>query len=188
MWGALYLGKDRGVKVTEVEAPKIVSPNDVIIRMHACGICGSDLHTFEYDLPKPIILGHECAGEVSEVGSAVRNVSVGDHVVVDPNFHCGTCRNCRVGRTNICENLVELGVLANGGFAQYLYVPDRFAYKIPNEMDWTTAALAEPLSCVVHGFMKTKFAPGQTAIVYGAGAIGLMWIYLFKKAGARKIR
>jgi threonine dehydrogenase-like Zn-dependent dehydrogenase len=187
MWGALYLGKAQGVKFSEVDRPTVSGPNDVIIRMHACGVCGSDLHTLDYDLPKPVILGHECAGEVAEVGSAVKSVSVGDHVVVDPNFHCGTCHNCMLGRTNVCQKLVELGVLANGGFAQYLYAPDRFVIKIPREMDWTTAALAEPLSCVVHGFLKTRFHPGETAIVYGAGPIGLLWVYLFRQAGARKI-
>jgi len=187
MLSALYLGKKDGAKVVEIDKPEVTGPHDVIVQMHACGICGSDLHTFQYDLPKPVVLGHECAGEVSEIGSGVTNVAVGDHVIVDPNFHCGTCRNCRVGRTNMCENLVELGVLANGGFAEYLFVPDKFAYKIPSEMDWTTAAITEPLSCVVHGFMRTKFAPTQTAIVYGAGPIGLLWVYLFRKAGARRI-
>ena len=117
----------------------------------------------------------------------MKSVSVGDHVVVDPNFYCGTCHNCRLGRTNVCQNLVELGVLANGGFAQYLYAPERFVIKIPREMDWTTAAVAEPLSCVIHGFLKASVHPGETAIVYGAGPIGLLWVYLFRRAGARKI-
>ncbi len=187
MLGALYLGKDKGMKIAELEKPVISGPDDVIIKMRACGICGSDLHTLELTLPKPVVLGHECAGEVAEVGRAVRNVAIGDHVVVDPNFYCGTCRNCLYGRTNLCENLVELGVLANGGFAEYLLVPGRFAMKISRDVDWTTAAVVEPLSCVIHGFLKARLVPGQSAVVFGAGPIGLLWVYLLRRAGAKMI-
>jgi threonine dehydrogenase-like Zn-dependent dehydrogenase len=158
MSGALFDGKT--VSVVEVEVPRVTEPNIVLVRMRACGMCGTDLAILEGRHPAkpPVILGHECAGEVSEVGANVKSLTVGDHVVVDPNLRCGVCRYCRSDRPNLCENLVSLGEDINGGFATYMLAPEKAVYKIPKTMNWKTAALAEPFSCIVNGFLRASQA------------------------------
>ena len=189
MLGALFKGIGKGVEVVEVDAPVASGPNEVVIRMRACGMCGTDLAVLEGRHPAkpPVILGHECAGEVSEVGSNVTSLAVGDHVVVDPNLRCGVCRYCRSDRPNLCENLVSIGEDINGGYATYMLAPEKSVYKIPKHMDWRTASLAEPFSCVVNGFLRARVKPSDSVVVYGAGPMGLFWVSLFRKAGARKI-
>lgn len=187
--GARFEGIESGVRVVEVEAPVASGRNDVIIRMRACGMCGTDLAVLEGRHPAkpPVILGHECAGEVSEIGNEVKSLSVGDHVVVDPNLRCGVCRYCRSDRPNLCENLVSIGEDIDGGFANYLRAPEGVVYRVPKEMGWKTAAMTEPFSCVVNGFLRARVKPSDTAVVYGAGPMGLFWVSLLRKAGARKI-
>jgi len=189
MIGALFKGLKEGVSVVELDAPTSVNSTDVIVRMRACGMCGTDLAILEGRHPAkpPVILGHECAGEVAQIGSGVTSVSVGDHVVVDPNLRCGVCRYCRSDRPNLCETLVSIGEDINGGFATYILAPEKAVYKIPNSMNWKTAALVEPFSCIVNGFLRARAKPSETAVVYGAGPMGLFWVSLFRKAGARKI-
>jgi len=189
MIGALFKGLKEGVSVVELDAPTSVNSTDVIVRMRACGMCGTDLAILEGRHPAkpPVILGHECAGEVAQIGSGVTSVSVGDHVVVDPNLRCGVCRYCRSDRPNLCETLVSIGEDINGGFATYMLAPEKAVYKIPNSMNWKTAALVEPFSCIVNGFLRARAKPSETAVVYGAGPMGLFWVSLFRKAGARKI-
>ena len=189
MIGARFEGIGRGVTVVEVDAPTVSTPNDVLIRMRACGMCGTDLAILEGRHPAkpPVILGHECAGEVSAVGQGVTSVAVGDNVVVDPNLRCGVCRYCRSDRPNLCETLVSIGEDLNGGFATYMLAPERAVYKLPSRMNWITAALAEPFSCIVNGFLRARVRPSDTAVVFGAGPMGLFWVSLFRKAGARKI-
>jgi threonine dehydrogenase-like Zn-dependent dehydrogenase len=152
-------------------------------------MCGTDLAILEGRHPAkpPVVLGHECAGEVAEVGKSVSSVHVGDHVVVDPNLRCGVCRYCRSDRPNLCENLVSIGEDINGGFASLMLAPEKAVYRIPGDMDWNTAALAEPFSCIVNGFLRARVKPADTAVVYGAGPMGLFWVSLFSKAGASKI-
>lgn len=189
MLGAMFKGTGISVSVVEVETPVISAPNDVLIRMRACGMCGTDLAILEGRHPAkpPVILGHECAGEVSAIGQRVTSVAVGDHVVVDPNLRCGVCRYCRSDRPNLCETLVSIGEDLNGGFATYMVAPERAVYKLPSGMNWITAALAEPFSCIVNGFLRARVRPSDTAVVFGAGPMGLFWVSLFRKAGARKI-
>lgn len=187
MSGALYDGKTIAVK--QIEIPRISQSHDVIIRIRACGLCGTDLGIMEGRVPAraPVILGHECAGEILEVGSGVRSVAVGDRVVVDPNLRCGTCNSCRSDKPNLCENLVSIGEDIDGGFAPFLLAPEKAVYRIPANMDWRTAALTEPFSCVVNGFKRARAKPGETAVVYGAGPMGLFWISLFRGAGLKRI-
>jgi len=189
MIGALFKGISEGVSVVEVDAPIASAPSDVLIRMKACGMCGTDLAILEGRSPAkpPVILGHECAGEVSQVGSSVKSLAPGDHVVVDPNLKCGVCRYCRSDRPNLCETLVSIGEDINGGFATFMLAPERAVYKIPEQMEWETAALTEPFSCIVNGFLRARVKPSDTAVVYGAGPMGLFWVSLLRKAGARKI-
>jgi len=189
MSGAMFEGIETGVSVVEVDAPSISTPNDVLIRMRACGMCGTDLAILEGRHPAkpPVILGHECAGEVSAVGQGVTSVAVGDHVVVDPNLRCGVCRYCRSDRPNLCETLVSIGEDLNGGFATFMLAPEKAVYKLPLRMNWITAALTEPFSCIVNGFLRARVKPSETAVVFGAGPMGLFWVSLFRRAGARKI-
>jgi threonine dehydrogenase-like Zn-dependent dehydrogenase len=185
----MFEGIETGVSVVEVDAPSISTPNDVLIRMRACGMCGTDLAILEGRHPAkpPVILGHECAGEVSAVGQGVTSVAVGDHVVVDPNLRCGVCRYCRSDRPNLCETLVSIGEDLNGGFATFMLAPEKAVYKLPLRMNWITAALTEPFSCIVNGFLRARVKPSETAVVFGAGPMGLFWVSLFRRAGARKI-
>ena len=189
MIGALLKGLNEGVSVVELDTPAPVNPTDVVIRVRACGMCGTDLAILEGRHPAkpPVILGHECAGEVSQVGNGVTSVAVGDHVVVDPNLRCGVCRYCRSDRPNLCETLVSIGEDINGGFATHMLAPEKAIYKIPSRMDWRTAALTEPFSCIINGFLRARVRPSDTAVVYGAGPMGLFWVSLLRRAGARKI-
>ena len=158
MLGARFEGIESGVKVVEVDAPVALARNDVIIRMRACGMCGTDLAILEGRHPAkpPVILGHECAGEISDAGKDVKSILMGDHVVVDPNLRCGVCRYCRSDRPNLCENLVSIGEDIDGGFANYMRAPEGAVYKVPKEMGWKTAAMTEPFSCVVNGFLPRE--------------------------------
>lgn len=189
MLGAVFKGIGDGVSVVEVETPIISTPSDVLVRVRACGMCGTDLAILEGRSPAkpPVILGHECAGEVSAIGQSVKSVAVGDHVVVDPNLRCGVCRYCRSDRPNLCETLVSIGEDINGGFATFMLAPERAVYKIPSKMNWSTAAITEPFSCIVNGFLRARVRPSDTAVVFGAGPMGLFWVSLFRKAGARRI-
>jgi 2-desacetyl-2-hydroxyethyl bacteriochlorophyllide A dehydrogenase len=189
MLGAMYKGEKEGVEVVELDAPEVSGPNDVVVRMRTCGMCGTDLAILEGRHPAkpPVILGHECAGEVAQIGKNVSSLQVGDHVVIDPNLRCGVCRYCRSDRPNLCENLVSIGEDINGGYATFTLAPEKALYKIPKQMDWVTAALAEPFSCIVNGFLRARVKPADTAVVYGAGPMGLFWVSLFSRAGARKI-
>jgi len=189
MIGALLKGLNEGVSIVELDVPAPVNSTDVIVRVRACGMCGTDLAILEGRHPAkpPVILGHECAGEISQVGSSVTSVRVGDHVVVDPNLRCGVCRYCRSDRPNLCETLVSIGEDINGGFASHMLAPEKAIYKIPDSMDWKTAALTEPFSCIINGFLRARVRPSDTAVVYGAGPMGLFWVSLLRRAGARKI-
>ena len=179
----------KGIAVEEQPEPTVRGDRDVLISVRDCGICGSDLAILEGRHPSrpPVILGHEMSGEVVGAGKGVTGVAVGDHVVMDPNLNCGLCAPCRSGRTNLCERMVEVGITRNGGFAQLVLAPEPFVFKVDRGLSWKSAALVEPLACVVTGFRKTRVKPDETAVVYGAGPMGLIWVALLKRAGLRKI-
>jgi 2-desacetyl-2-hydroxyethyl bacteriochlorophyllide A dehydrogenase len=187
--GVLFREVGRRPVVEEVPQPEVVAPNDVLIQVRMCGICGSDLAIVEGRHPSkpPVVLGHELSGEVVKVGTGVTTVSAGDHVVVDPNLSCGLCVECRTGRRNLCQNMIEIGITRNGGFADLVVAPEPFVYKIDTGMSWKTGALVEPLACIVHGLEKARPKQDETAVVYGAGPMGLLWIAMLKRAGVRKI-
>lgn len=189
MIAVMFREVGKGIAVEEVAAPNVSSDRDVLIRVKECGICGSDLAILEGRHPSkpPVILGHESSGEVVKVGSSVTAVAPGDHVVVDPNLSCGLCIPCRLGRRNMCLNMIELGITKNGGFAELMVAPQEFVYRVDPSLSWKTGALVEPLACVVHGFERSRIKPDETAVVYGAGPMGLLWVALLKRAGVRKI-
>ena len=163
-------------------------PNDVIVQMAACGICGTDQHIFEGDFfpSYPLIGGHEVAGEVAEVGSNITDLRVGDRVAVDPCIFCGQCFYCQRGQGNHCLNWNGIGVTRNGGFAEYLVAPRGNVYPI-GDMSYEIAAFIEPISCVVYGLHRVQIPVGANALVYGAGPIGLLMAQLVSHSGASSV-
>ena len=156
------------------------SRDHVIVRVGACGICGSDLDIMEGSRPMevtayPVILGHEFSGEVVEVGDGVEGLKIGDKVAIDTVVRCDSCRNCRMGWTCHClREFHQLGCTVPGGMAEYVAVPQRLVYKLPTEMDFADAALAELASCAAHGVTKAEIKPGDSVVVVGAGTIGAL--------------
>jgi 2-desacetyl-2-hydroxyethyl bacteriochlorophyllide A dehydrogenase len=164
-------------------------PGEVRLRPLAAGICGTDAHIVQGEFPAtcPVVLGHEVAGIVDAVGAGVKGLSEGDLVTVQPNTYCGACRYCRMGREHLCTELRAYGVHLNGGFAKAMVVPARVAYRLPPGMDSRIGCLAEPLACCVHGMDRLDMHSGSTALVIGAGLVGLMLTRLARLAGAGSI-
>jgi len=190
MLAAVFEGEGR-LSVKEVPVPAIREPDEVLLRVDAASICGTDVHILEVPPGHPAtpgaILGHEYTGTVLEMGSDVQGLETGDRVVVDPNLTCGKCRYCRSGMPNMCQSMTTLGIFINGGFARYNVAPANALHKISEDVPPDVAALAEPLSCVVNGTQKVRVQPGESVAVLGAGPIGLMMLQLALACGAGKI-
>ncbi len=187
MQAAIFSGpKQLDVVDFNLPAP---ADDELIIRVGACGICGTDFHIFHGEAPAaaPVIPGHEYAGEVIETGADVSGFKPGDRVAVNPNIHCGYCDYCRQGRINLCFNLRALGVTINGGFAQYSIVPQSQAYLLPGSFPAEQAAFAEPLSCCIHGIDQADIQLSDTVAIIGAGTIGLLMLQLAKLKGASRV-
>ncbi len=180
---ALLLKGPGEAVVTELEEPS-VSPEDVLIRSRAVGICGSDVELYRGIRPEgyyryPVVPGHEWAGEVAAVGERVHNISPGDKVVVEGFLFCGTCRNCRMGLTNLCEaGYDEIGFTRTGGLAEYVAVPARLVHTLPGDAALEQAALLEPTAVVAHAFLRAQPRVGETVVVVGDGTIGLLAVQL----------
>jgi 2-desacetyl-2-hydroxyethyl bacteriochlorophyllide A dehydrogenase len=172
----------------ERREPIVETANDVVLDVEACGICGTDLQILSRPPGHPatvgVVLGHEFVGVVAETGSEVRSLRAGDRVVVAPNVWCGECPQCRRGLRNQCENGRTYGISLDGGLAPRVRVAARACYPIAGELPAHVAALAEPLSTVVHGARQAAVFPGETAAVIGAGPIGAMFCALLSAAGA----
>ncbi len=174
--------------VEERPIPEI-GAGDALVKVHACGVCGTDLHIFagEHIVRFPVIPGHEFSGEIVAVGDEVTNAKVGDRITVDPNIVDHTCRFCTRGEIHLCENLTAVGVNYDGGFAEYCRVPAEQAYGVPDSVSLDEAAFAEPLACCIHGIDRARVVAGSTVVILGAGSIGLLMVQLAKAAGARVI-
>ncbi len=161
------------------------------IEVEACGVCGSDVQIINvppgHPSTPPVILGHEFVGWVREVGSGVRDVAIGSRVVVDPDPKCGACESCRAGRPANCTNVVALGVHRDGALARYVTAPADSIYAISPDVSAEMAALVEPLACVVNGTNRAAVRPGETVVVFGAGAIGCLFTAVFRASGAARI-
>lgn len=165
-------------------------PDDVIVRVRACGLCGSDLRIVDGKSPMvtfPVVPGHELAGEVVEVGADVRDIRVGDRVAADPSIPCRRCAPCRRGQPNLCRNFGVIGATTAGAFAEYVRVPSQNAFLLPDALDDSLAALAEPFACVVHGIERVAPRPGDAMLILGAGAIGLMLLQVALRSGAATV-
>ena len=173
-------------------------PNEVLVRVGACGICGTDLHIIDGDSPLaryPVIPGHEFAGEVVALGYDIAqsngngeaNITVGSRVAIDPNLYCGHCDFCRTGHENLCLNYAALGVTTNGAIAQCVAVPMSSAYLLPDTMSVREGALIEPVSCAVHGMHSLNPRSGDTFLIVGAGTMGLLLLQLALRGGASRV-
>ena len=169
-------------------AEPTVGADDVLIKVRAAGICGTDLHIFkgEYEAEYPIIPGHEFSGEVVGVGANVTHFKVGDRVTADPNIPCNRCSSCQRNEPNQCKNLRAIGVTRDGGFAEYVVAPEANVFSI-GDLSYGTAALIEPLACVVCGIKQVDVQAGDTALVFGAGPMGLLVAQSLKQAGAVRV-
>jgi len=191
MKAAVFYGKE-DLRVEELPIPEIKNADDVLIRVRACGVCGTDMHIFDGDegaAPTPVgtVLGHEFAGEVIAVGSGVGNVKVGDRVAVDPNKLCGVCDFCRGGVGHFCEAMVGIGTTVNGGFAEYCVVPESQVYRFSDKISFAEAAMTEPVACCLHGIDLCEIEAGATVCVIGGGMIGLLMLQLAKLRGAARL-
>jgi len=187
--GAYYRSQNE-LAVLEADYPRVAAPSDVTVRVRGCGICGTDLKMLhgEYEgTAPPVILGHEFSGEVVEAGSAVENVTPGDHVVVDPNLTCGTCYYCRRSQENLCTSMVTTGMNRDGGMAEYCRVPSSTAYIAPASLPFEVAAFAEPLACVLNGVRRAGVAPGDTVGIVGLGPIGVLFARVLEQIGAGSV-
>lgn len=190
MLAAVFEGEGR-LTLKEVPVPKIERSDQLLLKVEAVSICGTDVHIVEvppgYAATPNTILGHEFVGKVVEAGSGVPHLHVGDRVVVNPNEFCGVCVYCRKNLPNECEKIVALGIHANGAFSEYCRVSGKVAYQISKDVPAEYAACAEPLACVINGTQKVNVQPGETTTVVGAGPIGLLMAMMFKAAGAGKV-
>jgi 2-desacetyl-2-hydroxyethyl bacteriochlorophyllide A dehydrogenase len=186
MMKALVIEGKEKICIKEVPYPDCKS-DEVIIRVKAVGWCGTDTHVYkgEYAIAKcPVIPGHEFSGIIETVGSEVTGFTAGQRVSADPNIFCDECYYCTSNRANMCENLRVIGVSRDGAFAEFVAVPSKNVFLIPDSISFEKAALAEPLSCVVHAMQKLKMNFGSTALIIGAGTLGLMLLQALRNGGA----
>ncbi|MFQ5854127.1 MAG: alcohol dehydrogenase catalytic domain-containing protein [Anaerolineae bacterium] len=190
MLAAVFEDEGRLV-VREVSVPTVRSPQDVLIKVEVCGVCGTDIRFLAVPpvmrARKGVILGHEYIGEIVEVGEDVAQFQRGDRVAVIPDLPCGRCRFCAEGRPNLCENMVSIGGDVDGGFARYALVPARGLHKISPDLPLEEGTFVELLSCVMGGVQKAALLPGEDVVVIGAGPAGLVYMKVFKVAGAGKV-
>ena len=187
---ALVLEELNRLTFKEVPQPR-VSPHEVLVEVKAAGICGSDIHGMGGSTGRripPIIMGHEAAGVIVEVGSEVEHWREGDRVTFDSTMFCGECYFCHHGLINLCDGARVPGVSCgeyrqNGAFAEYVAVPQRILYRLPDGLSYEHAALVEPVSVAMHALSRSPVAVNDTAVVVGAGVIGLIVIQLLRAAG-----
>ena len=179
----------RGVLNVVARPLRALESNEVLVKVDACGVCGTDVHIVEGTSRStpPVVLGHEYAGTIADSGNGVHDLTHGSRVGIDPNIACGTCYYCRRGNVNLCENLRALGVDIDGGMAEYCIVPAGQVYRIPQSMPVEQAAFIEPLSCAVHGIDLARIRAGDTVVVIGGGTIGLIMLQLARLSGGSRI-
>ncbi len=191
---ALLLFEYKHLEVRDLPNP-VPGPNDVLIQVAACGICGSDVHGYDGSSGRripPVVMGHEAAGIVAAVGSAVSTVAKGDRVTFDSTVYCGICDFCRRGDVNLCDNRQVAGVSCGeysraGAFAEYVTVPERILYPLPSSLSFAEAAMLEAVSVALHAVRVSEIGGGETALVIGAGMIGLLILQAARAAGCSRI-
>lgn len=178
------------IVVTDEQKSEQYEDNEVIVKVKACGLCGTDLHIFSQgraDVVLPRVMGHELSGEVIKIGEGVSNVKPGDRVVLDPVVACGECYVCNNGHENVCANVKCFGVQMDGGFQDYIKVDAKRLYKVPDNMTWEEAALVETYSIAANIIGKARVVDGEIVVVFGAGPIGLALVQSLKGIDAKVI-
>jgi L-iditol 2-dehydrogenase len=191
---ALLLKEYKHLEVTDFPKPE-VGDEDVLVRVRACGICGSDVHGWDGGSGRripPLVMGHEASGVVAAVGKNVSRFKEGDRVTFDSTVYCGKCFFCRRGEINLCDNRNVLGVSCgdyrrHGAFAEFIAVPQHIVYALPDNLPFDHAALIESVSIAVHAVSRPPIQLGDTAVVVGTGMIGLLVVQALKRAGCTKI-
>ena len=179
------------IEYTEIPVPQIEQPDQVIIKVKMCGICGSDVKIMQgkHAFKKDTVLGHEFNGIVQQVGSAVTSVKVGDRVALDNNPRCGLCDFCRMGFSSQCVELKNrtLGIYKNGGYDEYCVAPEDVCFKLPDEIDDITGTQVETLGTVLNGMNTVQMQPWDTVLVLGCGPIGYLFASLAKNIAAKAV-
>ncbi|MEM7312015.1 MAG: galactitol-1-phosphate 5-dehydrogenase [Planctomycetota bacterium] len=191
---ALLLSEYKKLDVVDFDKPTI-GDKDVLVQVKACGICGSDIHGYDGSSGRripPLVMGHEAAGIVAEIGADVTDFAVGDRVTFDSTVSCGDCFFCRAGRINLCDNRMVLGVSCgeyrrHGAFADFVSVPQHICYRLPEDLPFEHAAMIEAVSVAVHAANRTPVSLGDTAVVVGSGMIGLLTIQAIRLAGCSQV-
>jgi L-iditol 2-dehydrogenase len=191
---AMLLSEYKKLEIVDMPIPEF-GPNDLLVQVKACGICGSDIHGWDGSTGRrqpPLVMGHEAAGIIVDVGANVSNFSANDRVTFDSTVSCGHCSSCRRGSINLCENRQVLGVSCDefrrhGAFAEYVVVPQNIAYQLPVDLPFEHAALIEAVSIAVHAANRTPVKLGDTAVVVGSGMIGLLVVQAIRLAGCSRI-
>lgn len=179
------------MKIQEVDIPKVKKGNDILVKILAASVCGSDLAILSVPQKHPadfgVTIGHECVAEVYDIGNEVKTFKKGDRVAVDPIIPCGNCAGCKSGHYNMCSNLTAIGVQVDGVFAEYCLVTEDKLHRLPNDLAVEKAIFIEPVACVMNGFKRLNLLPGQSVVVLGAGPIGLYFSKICKAAGAGSV-
>ena len=191
---ALLLSEYKKLEITELPVP-VPGPDELLVQVAACGICGSDVHGYDGSSGRripPIVMGHEAAGVVARVGAGVTNTKEGDRITFDSTIYCGECSFCRGGEMNLCDHRQVLGVSCGdyrraGAFAEFVVLPARIAYPLPDNLSFPEAALLEAVSVALHAVSLVPIAPEGTALVVGAGTIGLLVQQALKASGCSRV-
>ena len=192
---ALLMEEYGKMKYTDFPDPKIEKPDDIVVRIKAAAICGSDVHGFDGSTGRrkpPIVMGHEAAGKIVETGDAVRAFKKGDRITFDSTIFCGECFYCMNGMVNLCDNRMVLGVSCDeyrrhGAFAEYIVIPERIAFALPEGLSYEEAACTEPAGVAAHAVRMTQAALNDTVAVVGSGLIGNMVIQILTSSGSGKV-
>ena len=191
---ALLLSKYRHLELIDAPVPS-PGPGEVLVRVAACGICGSDVHGYDGSSGRripPIVMGHEAAGTVTSVGLGVTGFSQGDRVTFDSTIYCGSCSHCLRGEVNLCDRRQVLGVSCSdyrraGAFVEFVVVPSRIIYRLPDNLSFAEAAMLEAVAVAVHAVSLTPISAGSRALVLGAGTIGLLTLQALRAAGCSRV-
>ncbi|MFB0564170.1 MAG: alcohol dehydrogenase catalytic domain-containing protein [Candidatus Aminicenantaceae bacterium] len=192
MKAAVFYEPNSPLKIEEVETPKI-EPHEILVKIAACGVCNTDLHYIDHGVPTfkkpPMILGHEPSGIVEEVGSGVKNFKTGDRVLIPPVFSCGYCDNCRLGRENICFNMVMLGNHIDGAYAEYCKVPAKDCQHLPEDLPLEESSIiADAISTPYHAVKnRAQVKPGDSVVVFGCGGVGINVVQMAAVSGGSVI-
>jgi L-iditol 2-dehydrogenase len=190
----LLLSKYRQLEMAEVPMP-VAGAGEVLIRVGACGICGSDVHGYDGSSGRripPIVMGHEAAGRIAALGVGVTGLAEGERVTFDSTIYCGACGFCKRGEVNLCDHRQVLGVSCGdysraGAFAEYVAVPARVVYKLPESISFAEAAMLEAVAVAIHAVSLAEISAQSTALVVGAGTIGVLILQALRAAGCKRV-